>query len=277
VKYRQHVALNFLRALTSAGMLATIAACSSVGNMASMPSNSQSSQNERRAQSTCADSGTCNPNCPGQVDSCSSAGQGGPEGGGGGGTPEQPKPVGPILNAPVLPKAPPNKACNSTNSSNAAANTKARDAAASNAIAVAVNANPSLINTMTLQEAVGYVYSNGSGAFSWDSVGPVTLGSENTASLPPPHSYTGWTAVGIWHTHPLSSGNPTQVDDTTMNMFSVADESTVTGSIVSMYVGVDATTQVSPSNAQEMWFAYSPTSLQSGKPGTGQSIGSGGC
>lgn len=205
---------------------------------------------------TCEQDPTCDPAAPPQ-------GAPPPPGAGGGGT----------GGATPVPRVPPNKSCSSTNPSNAAANTKARDAAASNAIAATVRANPSLITSSQMQEAYGYVYSNGAGAFSWDSFGIVALNSSEQATILPPNSYPGWTAVGIWHTHPIGANGV--ADNGTV--FSDADIATVTGSIVSMYVGEEATTATSTDNLQELWFAYSPASNESGKPGTGQSIGTGGC
>jgi hypothetical protein len=220
----------------------TISACSSTNTVGSvLPDSSSRKPQFTVAPQPCAGT-TCN--CfDGIV--CPQPGGPPPGGGGGGGSP-----------------APTSKAC------------PTKDKSVGTVLSNLNNTNPAIFNSTDRNEAYGYVYQNGSD-FKTDGPFYTTLNEDGTTSVPGANSYTGWKAVGMWHTHPWAPTNPTQIDTRTGNHFSPSDEG-VTNSPAGMeiYVGVlDTTASPLDDNPVVRWYSYT-----GGQSDTLMgNVGSGGC
>jgi len=88
-------------------------------------------------------------------------------------------------------------------------------------------------------EYYGFVFSNGTGSFKYDGpyntpIDPVT----GQGTIPAPSSpYPGWTAVGMWHTHPNYTGTATPNGTQNGSHFSPTDLNYINGQGVTGYVG----------------------------------------
>jgi hypothetical protein len=121
------------------------------------------------------------------------------------------------------------------------------------------NSNPAIFNSTNQQEAYGYIYSQNGSTTAFRSDGPnfINLNEGGTALIPGPATFNGWTAVGIWHTHPFSTTNPTGIDLNTGTHFSPSDENLTNSTGLTMYVGVtDTTSSPIDTNPQTRWYSY---------------------
>ncbi len=122
----------------------------------------------------------------------------------------------------------------------------------------------------------GYVYQNGS-SYAFDSPTTVNLGSGHDASIPAPADITGWTPVGLYHTHPHQPDvESSQIDQDTGNHFSQYDINTAIGNGYPIYVAVLDTLQTNSSSETPAvrWYKYDPATR---KETTMNLVGSGGC
>ncbi len=126
------------------------------------------------------------------------------------------------------------------------------------------------------QEAYGYIYTDGSGNYGYDSATYVNLtGTE--ASIPSANYYPGWSPVGFYHTHPHKSGtDPTQTDINTGLHFSPQDTNFAANNpTLTMYVAVlDSISTEDAGNPQVRWYSYNASTKTETLQGT---VGSGGC
>ena len=165
------------------------------------------------------------------------------------------------------PPAPPSKSCPTRNQ---AAGTAYAGLGASNPVFGSIGSNSSAPYG---QEAAGWIYSDDNGNFRYDPPTITNLGQNGETSLPVVGSYTGWFAVGWYHTHPFNPNiSSTQLDDVTGLHFSQQDISATPAGTVAYVAVLDSLG--SSDSPVVRFYSYDPST---NKETNIANVGSGGC